>query len=1133
MRNLKRALSLTLASVMLLGMMVIGTSAASYPDVTDDHNVEAIEVLQAVGAMSGSNSGNFNPDAKISRIEMAIVMSNLLGLEADYFEGQNSFSDVPDWAAKYVSACEASGIVSGVGGGRFGTGNVTATQAALMMMKALGYFQYASDFGTDWARATANQAAKIRLFDGISVSNNTQLTRNQVAQLALNAIESGMVDADNSGTINVTTPDGTVVSNGSVNYVYRSSQQSFAKAIDTTEKNFNTSALTGVTGSVIELGEQLYNGDLKRYETTDNFGAPSTRWTYKNSEVGNYANGADYEFEGEVKSNAMYSAVGKTAAEDYQWIVLMDGRDEDADGKDLFVRKDVADNDKDTLAGTKRGATTYVYLDDTAVRSGGVNYSGTATVCIVNTYAAEVTKVDGDTITLDDMDDAGLEYDVVGYAEEDVVLYTKSIASNGDWTVESIIGKAELVEGEADTIREKDRVVIGDKTYRYSYRFFDGESKMLGVDSVDENVAFYLDTQDNIIMLADAAESNDYAYVYSVGNASSKYGDDADFGAKLILTDGSTRNVDIDKDDTDDWKKSGFDSDDQLDALRYGATKSGGTWTAKTTEGDAVSVTNTDADKQVPLVGQIVAYSEDNGVYSLEIKTSHASSWSGITSDILKNGNSRVKLNPSGTIYTDKNSAILLNDDPADLDDYSAYVGYENAPTVDVANGSKLVAYVKDGVVKAMYINKATIKGNSSVIFVIGANSPKENGTGSNKYYVYDAVVDGEIKSIRVKSNSDAATDLDKVKKGQLGVFFGMTENSSGYVTKLTTTVPSDYEVNGNASNSNNNKWNAYEGVSRETTDGLLGFNWDATNKEYTVRPAANKDATIAYYDGSDLSVESLHTDRNDKAWVVTDDGKVIAVFVWEQKDGEGSGGNDDEEEPAYGLALKGDTLTFTYTVGDTSGIRSAIKSLLESEGYTNVKITTASGKITKVTAEDNGDEIEFTLKKTEISAAPEGDTDLPADLNAFKGFTSYPTQSFDGEEMTLSMSGEVTPLVKATDGDAKTKQEAALQAFANEANKEFDDFEALYDLANGTWGFVTVTIGDTDYILLVGVQKDSPKHEWEDYEREGRIVAGDGEMGIVVHASSGDDNGKVVFLKQWTTPEGIKVNVKDLTVPS
>ena len=108
MRNLKRALSLTLASVMLLGMMVIGTSAASYPDVTDEHNVEAIEVLQAVGAMSGSNSGNFNPDAKVSRVEMAIVMANLLDLKVDYFAGQNHFTDVPAWAGNYVAACEAS-----------------------------------------------------------------------------------------------------------------------------------------------------------------------------------------------------------------------------------------------------------------------------------------------------------------------------------------------------------------------------------------------------------------------------------------------------------------------------------------------------------------------------------------------------------------------------------------------------------------------------------------------------------------------------------------------------------------------------------------------------------------------------------------------------------------------------------------------------------------------------------------------------------------------------------------------------------------------------------------------------------------------------------------------------------------
>ena len=48
MRNLKRALSLTLASVMLLGMMVVGAGAAGYPDVDENDNVEAIEDRKSV-----------------------------------------------------------------------------------------------------------------------------------------------------------------------------------------------------------------------------------------------------------------------------------------------------------------------------------------------------------------------------------------------------------------------------------------------------------------------------------------------------------------------------------------------------------------------------------------------------------------------------------------------------------------------------------------------------------------------------------------------------------------------------------------------------------------------------------------------------------------------------------------------------------------------------------------------------------------------------------------------------------------------------------------------------------------------------------------------------------------------------
>ena len=80
MRNLKRALSLALASVMVIGMMVVGTGA-SYEDVKATDNVEAIEVLQAVGIMTGDENGDFNPDANVTRNEIAVIMSNLLNLD--------------------------------------------------------------------------------------------------------------------------------------------------------------------------------------------------------------------------------------------------------------------------------------------------------------------------------------------------------------------------------------------------------------------------------------------------------------------------------------------------------------------------------------------------------------------------------------------------------------------------------------------------------------------------------------------------------------------------------------------------------------------------------------------------------------------------------------------------------------------------------------------------------------------------------------------------------------------------------------------------------------------------------------------------------------------------------------------
>ena len=170
MRNLKRALSLLLSSTMVLGMTVMGGSAASYADVTSDHHEEAIAVMQAVGVMIGDENGNFNPDQEVTRAEMATIMANLLGLKVSDFEhAALPFTDVPDWAKPYVAACYANGITSGTSATTYGSNDpVTAVQASLMMMKALGYFQYQSDFGSDWQIAAMKQASAIDLFRDIN-----------------------------------------------------------------------------------------------------------------------------------------------------------------------------------------------------------------------------------------------------------------------------------------------------------------------------------------------------------------------------------------------------------------------------------------------------------------------------------------------------------------------------------------------------------------------------------------------------------------------------------------------------------------------------------------------------------------------------------------------------------------------------------------------------------------------------------------------------------------------------------------------------------------------------------------------------------------------------------------------------
>ncbi len=768
MRNLKRALSLTLASVMLLGMMVLGTSAVSYPDVDENDNVEAIEVLQAVGVMSGSNNGNFNPDAKISRIEMAIVMSNLLNLNVDYFEGQNSFSDVPAWAAKYVSACEANGIVSGVGGGRFGTGNVTATQAALMMLKALGYFQYNSDFGGDWARATALQAARIDLFKGLTVANNTQLTRNQVAQLALNALQATMVDAeDNTLNINTGAAAGNIsISGGSVKYVVRaSSNRNVAGAISAVETS--GSSTSGINGYTVELGEQLYQGDLKRTEVSDDLENPAVRWVYKTQEIGKYAKEPALTYLKEVKIKDIYADLGLsgtfTNGSDNKTVKFAVNGNTSAtanDGTSSITQITSTDPGAGALKIGGKGAVTKVYHETKSTTSGGSTVTTeTITITVTNYYLAKALEdynssdrdVDVDvkangvgvkTLKADDF------ANVVNVRKDDYLVVTLDATDTN--AIKSVAPADVIADTVVSAARSDDYATIGGQKYEYSDISEKdtgalGKALMNGAETYDLNgdgYNAYLDPNGYVLGIEKTdggLNVSQYLYVKEKGT------NVFDVAIKALFSDGSTRTVTVDKVNNSGTEVDATTSNVETGRFYKFTVKSDGSYRltaiSEVPNVSELHVTDKDVEAKVnPIEDNSAQYADDTTVFISKDKvTTGVKNTPKIISDV-----SAGKQNDVHALYstaTGSNNRLLLV--------YSTQTG-----SVEVS--------VED------------------LTYILEKKSEVNNADGT-EYYVYKAWKNGEMTEIAANQNGKPA-GLYKIEtytdgRADLGDKISVTKN--------------------------------------------------------------------------------------------------------------------------------------------------------------------------------------------------------------------------------------------------------------------------------------------------------------------------------------------------------------------
>ncbi|WP_158579205.1 S-layer homology domain-containing protein [Pseudoflavonifractor sp. AF19-9AC] len=736
MRNLKRALSLALASVMLLGMMVVGTGA-SYADVTSEDNKEAIEVLQTIGVMVGDNNGNFNPDAMVTREQMAVIMCNLLDYTVSTYKGTTKFTDVSEWALPYVEACYTNGIIAGYSETQFGgNDSVTTSQAALMILKALGYFQEAGDFGSDWVVSTIRVGAQAALFDGVDNGATEALTRNDVAQIVLNALKAECVMIGSHDLV----ADGKGGFTTKAVYVPRTG----------TSSKYN--AIVGTPAKTINLGEELYNGTLtQNANTTDAFGRPATKWSYKSTTIGTFADQPIATYTAKASKGTLYDLVGSSVVSDLamkktplssgdqdKLVVYVDGVQVTTGNKNNYFGRNSSDGG---VSGN--GVLTEVYLDN----------NGNVTLVYVNTYLMQATnnyseskgtinvslkgtKPSGLSVNALDIDD----FDAIAdFKADDYILYTASQKS-GSWEIQSV-AKAEVVTGtvEAFSTGNYGYVKIDGTQYDYALKAASDSSNGYATEYVVTDTASVVVDANGYVLYVDNASISvgNYVFIKNFAEASS-------LATKIIadatFTDGTKAEITI----KEVYHRSGGTLNSTPTTITGNNNTKWGGWYAYTKN-----------SKDEYTLKQAVTTSYNTGV-------------------AISNG--KATISSVGTANADTIFLVKKTDGDKAL---SVYTGITNVPSI--TNGTVWAINAKDDSSKKLSVVYVEATKNNidnaiteNVLFLLKHDSTYVDTADNEKVYVWNALLNGE--EVQIKSKT-----IDNVSYSAGQVFEDYSIDSEGY----------------------------------------------------------------------------------------------------------------------------------------------------------------------------------------------------------------------------------------------------------------------------------------------------------------------------------------------------------------
>ena len=975
---MKKFLSLVLALVMTMSLVTVSAGAKDFTDSSKIQYAEAVDVMSAVKVIDGYTDGSFNPSATLTRGAAAKIICNLIlgpttasALVAD----AAPYKDVPTnhTFAGYIAYCQKTGIISGYADGTFKPANSLTGYAFMkMLLGALGYKADQEGYtGANWSINVAKRALNIGLADDLVGDFNgvKAVNREEACLYAFNTLKATMVEYDKNSTV--------IVGNITIK------EQSDAKEMANTGKTDGNIDKDGK----MQFAEKYFT-DLKPVAKLPMSSlVPLTMWKVKSEEIGTYTDTADATYTKKVEIGDIYKDLGLGKSISAKKVsVYVDG----VENPDQPARDITKGDDKNKYG--DNGVLTEVFYD---------NDNDSVVITEVNTYVGTITK----TVKATDKKDA---YVVVApesekptnfknefetddkFEDDDYVLYTYSLKEKEIESVAAatkVEGTVTVAENSVTNNSDKKALTINGTKYKASAKI-SGEN--LSDVSVKQDYTIYLDSYGYMIYVEENEAIGDYALILNIKQGSN----DWYLGnrAELLFTDGTTKIVTTDKD--------------------YFTKKS----MAK---------------------NDIVTYKvNDDGEYTLkalptEKLVSAESSMSGqtLTNEPLSMENNKAGLKINGKPYTANSASVFVVADAGSTDDFTAYTGVKNAPSINTTKAAKLsetadtYAYCKSGKMitvmfvfpgKDVEINDAT----SNALFVANGSVSNLIHDNDGDYFTFSAVVDGELKTVKVAQDVkvDGVKQTEKQIKKSFGGLFKSYTTDKGIITSVKTYE--DYDKNQDVENESavNGTVSGIDKVSKEYTV-KLGLVKDGEYK-YTV--TVDKDAKIFYVNTDDeISVSSysaIAKDDNDVVYAVVKDYMVKTLIVYEQD------GNDanpvkpelskDVEVKSVDIDTPNTTITYYVEAGKKDLTTSDIKAILADKGCKDITkskdgtwtftydgmtfegVTVVTTQVYVVTFKCTVDKYTVTPNKVTVAA---GETVKDLKLSGGTGWTNYSVSADEG----------------------------------------------------------------------------------------------------------------------------------------